>query len=131
MKYHPHIPTERSIKKFLKQLLFGKNIFCPQCHSYEVVRYHERYRCRRCSCRFSLLSHTFIAGTKLPLQTVWQIVWCFVNAIPVKQTQSLTGLSEKAVRHWYNLLRAQLTGLDTKLSPDFCIIFSFKNNRTS
>lgn len=116
MKNHPPIPTKRSIKKFLKQLLFGKNIFCPRCHSYEVVAYHDRYRCRTCLCRFSLLSHTFLAGTKLSLQSMWQIVWCFVNEIPVKQAQSLTGLSEKAVRHWYALLRTQLTQLDTKLS---------------
>lgn len=47
---------------------------------------------------------------------MWQIIWCFVNEIPVKQTRSLTGLSEKAVRHWYDLLRTQPIQLNTKLS---------------
>lgn len=43
------------------------------------------------------------------------MIWCFVNAIPVKQSQRLTGLSEKAVRHWFGLLRNQLPHGQSKL----------------
>lgn len=105
---NPQIPTNPRIKKFVKQLLFGDRIFCPECKSFRVVRYQERYRCRKCALRFSLLSHTYLGKTKLPLTTIWYAIWCFINAIPVKQAQSFTDLSEKGVRHWYDLLRCQL-----------------------
>ena len=36
--------------------------------------------------------------------------------MPIYQTQIITGLSEKTVRHWYDRCRNQLKKLDTKLS---------------
>lgn len=112
---HPHIPTNRTIRTRIKQILFGTNIFCPCCRTYRVISRQDRWYCPRCRKRFSLLSHTFLKDSKVPLQTMWLIVWCFVHSIPVKQTQSLTDLSEKGVRHWYGLLRHQLVWIDTKL----------------
>ncbi len=38
-----------------------------------------------------------------------------MNQIPVKQSICLTGLSEKAVRHWFDLLRYQLPDVKEKL----------------
>ena len=105
---HPKTPSDRRIKKLLRKHLFGRNIFCPECRSYRVVRHEERYRCRNCKCRFSLLSHTWLAHCRLPLTKLWEVIWCFINRIPVKQAQSFTELSEKAVRHWYDTLRTQL-----------------------
>lgn len=45
---------------------------------------------------------------KLPLQQWWMVLWCWTQRIPVKQAQSLTQLSEKAVRHWYSQFRTHL-----------------------
>ena len=45
---------------------------------------------------------------KLPLQQWWMVLWCWTKRIPVLQTQALTHLSEKAVRHWYDQFRAHL-----------------------
>jgi len=112
---NPQIPTNRQIKKLVKQILFGKNIFCPECHSFNIFKYGERYRCSRCDFRFSLISQTYLNNTKLTLKSIWLIIWCFINQIPVKQSQSLTGLSEKAVRHWFDLLRKQLPTIKEKL----------------
>ena len=112
---HPNIPTNRQIKKFLKKTLFGKNIFCPKCRSFKVLKDKKRYRCRNCRLKFSILSNTFLSNTKLDLTKVWLIIWCFINQIPIKQSQSLTKLSEKAVRHWFDLLRKQLPTIKEKL----------------
>jgi transposase-like protein len=109
MKNYPQIPTNRQIKKFFKKVLFGRNIFCPKCRSFKILKDKTRYRCKNCRRRFSLLSNTFLGNTKLELKAVWLIIWCFVNQIPVKQSQSLTELSEKAVRHWYDILRNQIS----------------------
>lgn len=112
---NPQIPSNRQIKKLVKEILFGRNIFCPKCHCFRVLKYKNRYRCRKCNFRFSLLSQTYLNNKKLPLRLVWLTIWCFINQIPVKQSLSLTGISEKGVRHWFDLLRNQLPDIKEKL----------------
>jgi len=110
------LSSARKIRAFFKKCIFGRNIFCPACRSHHVVAHQGGYRCKKCSLRFSLLSHTFLKGAKLDEAQIIRIVECFVAATPVNQAMRLTGLSEKAVRHWYALLRAQLPQNTTVLS---------------
>ena len=99
--YHlKQIPSDRIIKKTLRQILFGSNMHCPRCRSQQVVRYESRYRCRVCRQKFSLLSHTWLGEMKLLLPKFWLILWAFTQAVPVRQAMALTGLSEEAVRRW-------------------------------
>lgn len=102
------IPTEPQIRKYLRRILFGKNLFCPHCRSRKVLKYENRYRCLGCRQRFSLLSHTWLANMKIPLQTFWVLLWCWTSQIPVRQTMSLSCLSETSVRHWFEQFRDQL-----------------------
>ncbi len=107
--YHLNqIPSAAQIKKYLRRIVFGKNVFCPECRSRKVVRYEGRYRCRSCRVRFSLLSHTWLKDMKLSYEQCWLLLWCWTQAVPVKQTLALSGLSDNAVRHWYDLFRAHL-----------------------
>ena len=107
--YHlKQIPSEAQIKKYLRRILFGKNIFCPKCRSRKVFRQNERYRCRECRIKFSLLSHTWLSNLKLPLDRWWMILWCWSCAIPIKQTVALTGLTEKTIRKWFATFREHL-----------------------
>ena len=102
------IPSETQIRKHLRRTIYGKNVFCLECGSHKVWRSYERYRCPDCRIRFSLLSHTWLANMKLPLSQWWLLLWCWTTQIPVKQTEALTHLSEKAVRHWYEQFRFHL-----------------------
>jgi transposase-like protein len=102
------IPSNPQIKKFLRSTLFGKNMWCPECKSRKVQKDHERYRCRECRCRFSLLSHTWLKNVRIPLTQFWMILWCWTCAIPIKQTVALTHVTEKSVRRWFDLFRAHL-----------------------
>jgi hypothetical protein len=36
------------------------------------------------------------------------MLWCWTKQIPVKQTQDITSMSEKGVRHWFTLFRTHL-----------------------
>lgn len=109
------VPSTTYIRSYIKRTIYGRNIYCHECGSYRVVKYGKRYRCRDCLSRFSLLSSTWLSGSKLSYQSLWKVLWCFVNAIPVKQAQCITHLSEKAIRHWYDSCRDQLTRINTKL----------------
>src|SRR3989344_6965596 len=53
---------------------------------------------------------------KLPLQSLWAILWCWTQAIPVRQAMALTRLSEEAVRRWYGAFRLHLPESNEQLS---------------
>lgn len=55
-----------------------------------------------------MLSHTWLSDTKLPLTTLWFVLWCWTKQMPVKQTQDLVELSEKGVRYWFDVFRSNL-----------------------
>lgn len=102
------IPSEAQIRKYVRRIVFGKEIFCPVCKSRKVYTAQDRYRCKRCHIRFSLLSHTWLANLKLPLQQFWLVLWCWTEQIPIKQTMKLTELSELTIRNWYEEFRNHL-----------------------
>ncbi len=104
-----NIPTETEIRKFLRHLLFGKNVFCPFCHSRKgVITSQKRYHCSFCRKRFSLLSSTWLANLKISLSQFWTILWCWTSQTPVRQAQTVANLSEKGVRRFYDLFRSHL-----------------------
>lgn len=102
------VPSEAKIKKYLRQIVFGRDMYCPVCKSRKVYACQGRYRCRKCRIRFSLLSHTWLANMKLPLQQFWLVLWCWTTQIPVRQTVALTRLSEPTIREWFEEFRSHL-----------------------
>lgn len=108
MYTYNQIPSEAQVRKYLRRILFGKNIFCPECNSRRIVVQSGRYRCKDCRQRFSLLSHSWLSNIKIPLQTWWTVVWCWSCQIPVKQTCVFSGLSNVSVRKWFDTFREHL-----------------------
>ena len=102
------IPSNAQIRKYLRRIIFGKNVFCPVCRARVVTQYETRYRCRRCRAKFSLLSHTWLADMKLSYGKFWMLLWCWTIKEPILQTMSLTQLSDDAVRRWYSRFRNHL-----------------------
>ena len=102
------IPSETKIKKHLRKIIFGKNLFCLFCRSRKVYASEGRYRCRKCRRPFSLLSGTWLSGMKLSLRTFWALLWCWTQKVPVLQTMKLCHVSEKTTRHWFRQFRLHL-----------------------
>ena len=102
------IPSETQIKKFIRRIVFGKNVYCPGCKSRKVIKYQSRYHCLKCQKRFSLISDTFLKNMKINYQEFWLMLWCWVTQVPVLQSMALSNFSEKAVRHWFDLFRKNL-----------------------
>lgn len=105
------IPSETKIKTQLRKIIFGKKLFCPHCHSRKIFCSENRYRCQRCRKPFTLLSGTWLSNLKLNLRTFYALLWCWTQAIPVKQTQKLCHISEVSIYHWFRQFRLHL--------PDF------------
>lgn len=107
--YHlKQIPSETQIKKYIRHIVFGKNVFCPECRSRKIFKYEDRYRCLKCRCKFSLISHTWLKNMRISCQKFWLVLWCWTTQVPIKQSMALSGLSEKAIRHWFGLFRLNL-----------------------
>lgn len=102
------IPSETKIKGYVRQILFGKNLFCPLCGSRQVCCSENRYRCKKCRRPFSLLSGTWMKSMKLSLRTWWGLLWCWTQKVPVQQTYKLCHVSEEAVYHWFRQFRLHL-----------------------
>ena len=126
------IPSEAKIRKYLRQIVFGGKVFCPECRHTNPLKYEDRYRCRRCKSKFSLTSHTWLANMKLPLVQWWMLLWCWTKKIPVQQTHHLTGLSEVSVYHWFDQFRLhlpeeyhvleQIVQMDEAFFTNWCLI---------
>lgn len=101
-------PSETKMRMELKKILFGKKLFCPRCGSSIIRRYEKRYRCKSCRKPFSLTSVTWLKGMKLPLQTFWLLLWCYVNKVPIDQTMKACGVSILTVRRWFDKFRDHL-----------------------
>ena len=106
------IPSTAKIKKQLRKIIFGQNMFCPRCRSRKVYVSESRYRCRQCRQPFSLLSGTWLANMKLSYRTFWALLWCWTQRVPVLQTQKLCHVSEVTTRHWFRQFRLHLPVLE-------------------
>jgi len=112
------IPSETKIKKELKKVLFGKNIFCPHCHSRKVHVSEKRYRCKKCRRPFALLSNTWLGNIKISLRTLWALLWCWTQQVPVLQTSKLCHVSDRTVYHWFRQFRINLPQFEPILKDE-------------
>jgi len=108
------IPSDAQIRKSLRRIIFGKNLYCPSCKTSHVLSDGNRYRCVRCRGRFSLTSPTWLNNMKLPLRTFWLLLYCWTIQIPVKQAATLSKFSETTIYEWYTKFRQHLPA-DQKL----------------
>jgi transposase-like protein len=102
------IPSHAQIRKHLRQIRFGKHVRCPRCGARAVYPSETRYRCVRCRRPFSLLTGTFLEGSRLSYRTLWALLWCWTQQVPVRQTIALCGVSDTTVRHTFTLFRSQV-----------------------
>ena len=77
------------------------------------------FRCRRCRKKFSIRTDSIFSKSKLTLQNLLLLVYCFANSFSVTDARKLLkGLvSEKAIIQWYTYLReiCSLSLLNTPL----------------
>ena len=106
------IPSATKIRKELRQIIFGKNLCCPRCRSRKVYTSEQRYRCEACRRPFTLFTGTWLEGTKLSLRTLYALLWCWTQQVPVRQTHKLCQVSEVSVYHWFAQFRLHLPAIE-------------------
>lgn len=95
--------SERAIKAQVRKLIFGNRTKCLLCGYFHIrcSKAADRYWCPRCRRRFSLISDTWLKGMKLPWQTFYLLLECWLHEYSVKQAIELCSLSRKGVIAWY------------------------------
>lgn len=104
------VPTKGKLRTLLKRVIFGSHLHCPACkyRSVRKIKSEDRWRCNRCDKPFSLKSASWLKGSKLPLEIIWLILWCWQKQIPVKQCSDITNLSYPTVFNWYAKFRDKI-----------------------
>ena len=107
------IPSEKQIAKMLKKIIFGTTIRCPDCGRacyVQVLVKDRKWRCKKCRNKFSLISTTWLKGSKLSLQAMVCLVWAWQKKLNVQQVYDLLDnqLSIVTIRRYYELFRDNL-----------------------
>lgn len=104
------VPSKGTLRRILKQAIFGERVHCPRCSSRYIrtLKREERWRCKRCRLPFSIKRSCWLKGSKLPLETIWLLLWCWQKRFSLQQAQELTGVSYPTVSRWYQQFRAHI-----------------------
>lgn len=104
------VPTKCTLRRILKKAIFGSRVHCPNCgsRSIKTIKSEERWRCRRCHLPFSIKSSCWLKGSKLPLETIWMLLWCWQKKFPLQQAREVVGVSYPTVSRWYQMFREHI-----------------------
>jgi transposase-like protein len=104
------VPSTCTLRRILKQAIFGKRVHCPHCGSRYIrtLKQEERWRCTQCQLPFSIKSSCWLKGSKLPLETIWLLLWCWQKKFTLQHAQEVVGVSYPTVSRWYQLFREHI-----------------------
>ena len=104
------IPTKSTLRRVFKKAIFGNRVYCPNCHSRSIKKIinEERWRCRICHKPFSIKSSSWLKGSKLSLETIWLILWCWQKKFSIQHTMDTTNLSYPTIFNWYQRFREHI-----------------------
>jgi transposase-like protein len=104
------VPSTCTLRRILKQAIFGKRVHCPHCGSRYIrtLKQEERWRCTQCQLPFSIKSSCWLKGSKLPLETIWLLLWCWQKKFTLQHAQEVVGVSYPTVSRWYQLCREHI-----------------------
>jgi transposase-like protein len=103
--------SERKVRATLRQIIFKKGrICCTKCGYFRIIslKKEDRYFCKRCRKKFSLLSHTWLKNLKIPLALFILLLWFWLSDYQVGQVNQLTGLSIPTIRKYFRLFRLHI-----------------------
>jgi transposase-like protein len=106
-----HALNERQIESRLRKIVFPKGrLKCPHCGSFIVkrIKSEQRYHCRRCRKKFSLLSGTWMKDIKIPLAKFILLFEFWAEGYGVKDSSGLSKTSVPTVRRYFRLFRKNI-----------------------
>lgn len=105
-----HVPSKGKLRRLFKEAVFGSHVHCPHCvsRSFRKIIKEERWRCNQCDNPFSIKSASWLRGSKLPLEDIWMLLWCWQKKMPPERAMDITGRSYPTVFAWYAKFREHI-----------------------
>lgn len=100
------LPRERQCHIQLFKLIYGASS-CPSCHGRLLFR-HAYAWCRVCRKKYNVRSAMWFRSSKLSLQTLWLLIWCWQQQKSTGTTADITGTSYPTVRRWFARFRERV-----------------------
>jgi transposase-like protein len=120
------LPSERHARRFLEDLIWGKDRFCPHCGSLESTRLRGKagrpglYQCRGCRGQFTITTKTPMHATKLDLR-IWiaamYLVLTSSKGISSVVMARLLGVSQKTAWKMGHAIREMMDDRNNELLP--------------
>lgn len=110
MQILKQIPRKCTLRRTFKEAIFGERVHCPSCGSryVKMIKREERWRCRNCERPFSIKSSCWLKGSKLSLETIWLLLWCWQGKFSLQHAMTITELSYPTVFGWYQKFREHI-----------------------
>lgn len=102
------VPSQCTLRRVFKRAIFPNGRpRCPACGSttYWSLKREERWRCKQCHRAYSIKSCSWLYRSKLPLETIWLLLWCWQKKVSVELAVEIVGVSKVTVRLWYQKFR--------------------------
>ncbi len=100
--------SERRIKRIFRNIIFKRGrVKCVKCGSFKIlsIRKENRYHCRKCRKKFSLLCNTWLKNVKIPLSQFIILLYFWLEDVNVGLANKLIGLSRPTIYNYYRLFR--------------------------
>ena len=105
-RFSNNLSVTKIRRKFVT-VKFGKRTKCPHCNYYrKLYRLRDgRYRCQRCLRKFSIITDTYLAKSRLPLDQWYELLWWFAYEFTASRTAKEVDSPQKLIHRSFSLIR--------------------------
>jgi len=98
--------TLAKILRIFWQAKFPVRKVCLKCHHRRFSKLNDgRLKCKRCSFRFSLITDTYLANSRLLLDQWYELLWWFTYEFTANKTAKEVRLTQQRVHDCFSLIR--------------------------
>lgn len=108
------LPRERQCHIQLFKIIHGSSS-CPSCHGRLLFRRTYAW-CKSCRHKHNVWASMWFRGSKLPLRTLWLLIWCWQQQKGTGTTADIAGVSYPTVRRWFTRFREHIPESSLQLS---------------
>lgn len=110
-------PSETKAKAIIRSAIWpNSHPVCPFCKRTNVRTIEDRYFCRKCRRKFSLISGTWLKGCRLSFQAIWKMVYLWQKEYTPGKIAEQADVSAQCVSFWLPRFRDNIKLKISKLS---------------
>lgn len=98
------------IRRVFRHARFAERTTCIACSSRKIsVTSDGRFLCRACGTKFSLTTSTYLAHIRLPLDSIYELLYWFAYEFTAHKTAQEVRLPQRLVHRCFSVIRKAIT----------------------